>query len=77
MCALIEQWMDNTHSFHLPFGEMTITSLDFMAITGLSLSEEPVSLSNEAYKYVMVRNKWLRDLFRATIAVKSGYGLLV
>ena len=35
MCALVEQWMDTTHIFHLPFREMTITLLDFATIIGL------------------------------------------
>ncbi|KDP30104.1 hypothetical protein JCGZ_18236 [Jatropha curcas] len=33
--VVIEQWMDTTHTFHLPFGKMTITPMDFTTITGL------------------------------------------
>ncbi|KDP23829.1 hypothetical protein JCGZ_00105 [Jatropha curcas] len=33
--ALMERWMDTTHIFHLSFGEMTITPVDFVAITRL------------------------------------------
>ena len=77
MCALIKRWMDTTHSFHLPFGEMTITQLDFTAIIGLSFSGEPILMSNEAYGSAVVRNRWLKDLFGATTAVKSGCILLV
>ena len=44
MSALIERWMGTTHSFHFPFGEMTITPLDFVAITRLSFFREPVPL---------------------------------
>ncbi|KDP21981.1 hypothetical protein JCGZ_03136 [Jatropha curcas] len=33
--ALVEWWMDITHTFHLPFGEMMITSVDFVTITEL------------------------------------------
>ena len=72
MCALIERWMDTTHSFHMPFGEMTITLFDFSAITGLSFSREPILLSNEVYGSALVRNVWLKELFRATTSVKSG-----
>ena len=77
MCALVEQCMDITHSFHLPFREITVTPLDFATITGLSFSGEPVSVSNEAYNFVVVRNKWLKDLFRATAIVKFGCTSLV
>ena len=49
ICALIERWMDTMHTFHLCLGEMTVTPLDFAAITGLSFFGEPVPFSNEAY----------------------------
>ena len=77
MCALVEQWMDTTHTFHLPFGEMTITPLDFTVITGLSFSGEPVPLSSEAYSSVVMRNRWLKDLFGVTASVKSSYSSLI
>lgn len=31
--ALVERWWDTTNSLHLPFGEATMTALDFSAIT--------------------------------------------
>ncbi|KDP43098.1 hypothetical protein JCGZ_27049 [Jatropha curcas] len=34
--ALIERWMDTTHTFHLLFGKMMITPMDFVAITELT-----------------------------------------
>ena len=49
MCALVERWMDTTHTFHLPVREMTITLLDFTAIIGLSFSREYIPLSDKAY----------------------------
>ncbi|KDP45538.1 hypothetical protein JCGZ_18775 [Jatropha curcas] len=33
--ALMERWMDSTHTFHLPLDEMTITPIDFDVITEL------------------------------------------
>ena len=64
--------MDTAPLFHLPFEETTITPLDFTAITGLSFSEEPIPMSNEAHSSIVVRSRWLKDLFGATTAVKSG-----
>ena len=64
--------MDTTHSFHLPFREMTITSLDFAATTGLSFSREPIPVSNEAYSSTVVRYRRLNHLFEAPIDMKSG-----
>ena len=72
ICALIEQWMDTIHSFQLPFGEMTITPLDFIVIIGLSFSREPIPVNNEAHSSAVVRNRWLKNLFEATASVKSG-----
>ena len=69
--------MDTTHSFHLPFEEMTVTPLDFAAITQMSFFGEPTPLSNEVYSSAMVRNRWLKDLFRATGIVKYGCVSLV
>ena len=63
ICALVERWMDTTHSFHLSFREITINPLDFTTITGLSFSREPIPVSNEAYSSTVVRNMWLKDLF--------------
>ena len=69
--------MDTIHTFHLPFGEMTITPLDFAAITGLSFFGEPIPLSNETYSSVAVRNVWLKDLFGFTASMKSGCSSLI
>ena len=71
ICALIEQWMDTTHTFHLPFGKMTITPLDFAAITDLSFSE-PVPFSGEPCESAAARRTWLKDLFSAVASLKSG-----
>ncbi|MCL7038196.1 hypothetical protein MKW94_013121 [Papaver nudicaule] len=34
---LVERWWDTTQSFHFPFGEMRITPLNWVALTGLSI----------------------------------------
>ena len=72
MCALINWWMDTTYTFHLPIEEITITPLDFAAITGQSFFGKPIPLSSEAYSSVVVRNMWLKDLFGVTASVKFG-----
>ena len=77
MCALIEYWMDTTHTFHLSFGEMTVTPLDFAAITNLSFSEEPVPFSGEACESAVARHTWLKDLFRVIVSLKSGCSTLL
>ena len=57
MCALVERWMDTMHTFDLPFEEMTITLLDFLTITGMSFSGEPIPFSSEACSFVVTRNR--------------------
>ncbi|KAI8542707.1 hypothetical protein RHMOL_Rhmol08G0159900 [Rhododendron molle] len=42
MTALAERWWDTTNMFHFHFGEMTVTPLDFAAITGLRVGGEPI-----------------------------------
>jgi hypothetical protein len=47
--ALVERWWDTTNTFHFRFGEMTITPLDFAAITGLRVGGEPIPFDSELY----------------------------
>ena len=35
--ALGERWLDTSSSFHLSFGEMTMTPMDFTALTGITV----------------------------------------
>lgn len=45
--ALSERWRDETHSFHFPTGEMTITLEDIARYWGLRVSGLPVSTGVE------------------------------
>ncbi|XP_042516270.1 uncharacterized protein LOC122090677 [Macadamia integrifolia] len=44
MRGLIERWWPNTHSFHLPVGEITITPFCFYALTGIPFGSRPLIL---------------------------------
>ncbi|XP_012439295.2 protein MAINTENANCE OF MERISTEMS-like [Gossypium raimondii] len=41
--ALVERWSPETHTFHLPCGEVTITLQDVAVQLGLSIDGEPVT----------------------------------
>jgi len=48
ICAFVERWYEETFSFHLPFGEMTVTLDDVacllhLPIYGMLLSHESIS----------------------------------
>ncbi|KDP30106.1 hypothetical protein JCGZ_18238 [Jatropha curcas] len=45
--ALMEGWMDTTHTFHLPFDEMMITTVDFVAITRLPFGGQSVVFDDQ------------------------------
>uniref|UniRef100_K3XQJ3 Aminotransferase-like plant mobile domain-containing protein n=1 Tax=Setaria italica TaxID=4555 RepID=K3XQJ3_SETIT len=43
LTAKVDRWRPKTHTFHLPFGEMTITMQDITMILGLPLEGHPVT----------------------------------
>ena len=43
MSGLAERWRPETHSFHLPFGEITVALADVSALWGLRIDGEPIS----------------------------------
>ncbi|XP_058213858.1 protein MAIN-LIKE 2-like [Rhododendron vialii] len=50
LTALAERWWDTTNTFHLPFGEATLTPLDFAAITGIRVGGDPIPFDIGLYK---------------------------
>jgi hypothetical protein len=51
LTALVDRWHVETHTFHLPCGEMTVTLEDWAMITGLPLNGKPVTGKIEAHKF--------------------------
>ena len=37
----MERWFDTIHTFHLPFGELTLDPVSFTAITEITYTEDP------------------------------------
>ncbi|CAN1184350.1 Serine/threonine-protein phosphatase 7 long form homolog [Linum perenne] len=54
---MIERWRPETSTFHLPFGECTITLEDIAYITGLPVDGEAVT------RPIPSQNSWLKDNF--------------
>jgi hypothetical protein len=41
--TMVDRWRPETHSFHLPCGEMTVTLEDVVMILGLPIRGHPVT----------------------------------
>ena len=48
LTALIDRWRSETHSFHLPCGEMTVTLEDIAMILGVKIRGFPVTGDTES-----------------------------
>jgi hypothetical protein len=46
VCALLDQWRPETHSFHFPSGEMAVTLEDVALLFGLPCSGEPMGAAD-------------------------------
>ena len=47
--ALMERWMDSTHTFHLPIGELTLDPVAFAAITGVAYADRKCTRLNSSH----------------------------
>lgn len=49
--ALVDRWRPETHSFHMPCGEMTVTLQDVSMILALPIKGQPICRSTETDKW--------------------------
>ena len=47
--ALVERWIDTTHTFHLPFGEMIISPGDFAYLTSIPCDGRLIEFDASVY----------------------------
>ena len=61
--ALIERWMDTTHTFHTRVGELTISLMSFSAITGIAFGGASVPFDvGYCQPSEGARGQYIRDL---------------
>ena len=61
--ALIERWMDTTHTFHTRVGELTISPMSFSAIIGIAFGGTPVPFDiSYCHLSENARGQYVRDL---------------
>ncbi|RYR30870.1 hypothetical protein Ahy_B01g055645 [Arachis hypogaea] len=67
LSAFIERWRPETHTFHMPFEECTITLQDVAYQLGLPIDGEPVSGCLTDFENLMKNGRpawvWFRELF--------------
>ncbi|QHO53701.1 uncharacterized protein DS421_2g50270 [Arachis hypogaea] len=67
LSTFIERWRPETHTFHMPFGECTVTSEDVAYQLGLPIDGEPVSGCLSEFENLMENERpawvWFRELF--------------
>ncbi|QHO54782.1 uncharacterized protein DS421_3g59810 [Arachis hypogaea] len=56
LSALVERWRPETHTFHLPVGEVMVTLEDVSYILGLPINGEPVTGRTDSSHQFLVEN---------------------
>ena len=75
IAGLVERWRPETHTFHLPFGEMTVTLQDVSALWGLPIQGVPVGgVSDPTDSDDILINYMLAELLGAEPDIRSNEG---
>ena len=75
IAGLVERWRPETHTFHLPFGEMTVTLQDVSALWGLPIQGVPVGgISDPTDPDDTTINYMLAELLGAEPDIRSNGG---
>ena len=69
--ALMERWMDSTHTFHLPVGELTLDPVSFAVITGVAYAGEPVPFDRCLVPMTPDRVAYIERLLRVVPTMKA------
>ncbi|KDP36684.1 hypothetical protein JCGZ_07902 [Jatropha curcas] len=74
--ALMERWNDCTHTFVFGFGEMTLTPMDYAAITGLRFTG-PIPPLDARYQTATLGAQLVRSLLGVTTQTRYGHTSIV
>ena len=75
IAGLVERWRPETHTFHLPFGEMTVTLQDVSALWGLPIQGVPVGgISDPTEVEERTINARLAELLGAQSSIRDNGG---
>ena len=69
--ALVERWMDTTHTFHLPFGEMTISPGDFAYLTSIPCDRRLIEFDASLYQPTL-QSEYIHRLLGFMPRVRAG-----
>ena len=69
--ALVERWMDTTHTFHLPFGEMTISPGDFAYLTSIPYDRRLIEFDASLYQPTL-QSEYIHHLLGFLPRVRAG-----
>ncbi|CAI0381173.1 unnamed protein product, partial [Linum tenue] len=71
--ALVERWRPETSTFHLPFGEVTITLEDVVTLSGLAIDDDVVvvDILDEEWQVIYLRllGRVSDDLSRVVVRI--------
>ncbi|CAI0475272.1 unnamed protein product [Linum tenue] len=71
--ALVERWRPETSTFHIPFGEVTITLEDVVTVSGLAIDDDAVVVNIPDEEWSAI---YLRLLGRVLADISGGVGVV-
>ena len=69
--ALMERWMDSTHTFHLPVGELTLDLVASAVITGVACAGEPVPFNRCLVPMTLNRAAYIEQMLGIVPTIKA------
>ena len=71
----MERWSESTHTFQLPFGEFTLDSVSFTAVTGIPCAGDSVPLDASLHPMTADRVSYIQTLLGMVPEMKGTHSL--